>query len=233
MKLTYSVIIPVLNESAIINQSIKNILKVKDDYDVEIIVVDGDMYGTTVNVMENKDVIKIITGRGRGKQMNAGAFAAKGEVLIFLHADTEFPEGAFELINSLINDKMCDCGSFSLGIKSDKVIFRLIEKMVCIRTKLTNIPYGDQTFFIKRNRFFQLGGFADIPIMEDIEFMSRAKKSGLKVCVLPQKVLTSARRWNEEGIIYNTIRNWILATLYFTGVKPEILERFYYKHRNL
>mgnify|MGYP000533676940 CR=1 FL=1 len=230
MNMTYSIIIPVLNESEIINQSIKNILKVNNGYEIEIIVVDGDMNGNTVNAIENKNVIKIIAGRGRGKQMNAGAFAARGDVLIFLHADTEFLEGAFELINLLIVKKMCDCGSFSLGIKSNKVIFRLIEKMVYLRTKLTNIPYGDQAFFIKRDKFFQLGGFADIPIMEDIEFMRRAKKSGLKLCILPQKVLTSARRWNEEGIIYNTVRNWILATLYFTGVKPEKLERFYYKH---
>ncbi len=230
MNLTYSIIIPVLNESDIINYTIQNIYKVSKNYEIEIIVVDGDMNGNTLNAIENKNVVKIITGRGRGKQMNAGAFAAGGEVLIFLHADTEFPEGAFGLINSLIDKKMCDCGSFSLGIKSNKLVFRLIEKMVYIRTKLTNLPYGDQTFFIKRNKFFHLGGFADIPIMEDIEFMSRAKKSGLKVCILPQKVLTSARRWDEEGIVYNTIRNWILATLYFTGVKPEKLERFYYKH---
>lgn len=233
MNLSYSIIVPVLNESAIINHTIKNILDINSENEIEIIVVDGDKGGNTINSIKYQNIIKIIAACGRGKQMNAGASIAKGDVLIFLHADTELPKEAFTLINSVIDKKSFDCGSFSLGIKSDSLIFRLIEKMVHFRTKLTNIPYGDQTIFIKKEKFLQLNGFANIPIMEDIEFMRRVKKSGLNIYVLPQQVSTSARKWEKEGIIYTTMRNWLLTSLYLLGVQPDRLVRFYYKDLQL
>jgi GT2 family glycosyltransferase len=119
-------------------------------------------------------------------------------------------------------------GAFDLGIESGRWIFRLIEKLVFVRTRATRIPYGDQAIFIRRECFETLKGFKDIPIMEDVEFMQRLKKSGYKISIIPQKVKTSSRRWEREGILYCTVRNWVLISLYSIGVKPEKLVKFYY-----
>ena len=136
--------------------------------------------------------------------MNKGASAAKGDILLFLHIDTELPEGAFAGISSVIDDGEYAGGAFDLGIESGRWIFRLIEKLVFVRTRATRIPYGDQAIFIRRECFETLKGFKDIPIMEDVEFMRRLKKSGYKISIIPQKVKTSSRRWEREGVLYCT-----------------------------
>jgi hypothetical protein len=118
-------------------------------------------------------------------------------------------------------------GSFDLGIRSEKKAFRLIEKMVFFRSRLTKIPYGDQAFFIERKFFAKLGGYKEIPIMEDVELMRRIKAAGGKIAIIPNPVQTSPRRWEREGILYCTLRNWILVMLYFFGVSPERLSKLY------
>jgi hypothetical protein len=118
-------------------------------------------------------------------------------------------------------------GAFDLEIKSKKRIFRLIERAASIRSRLTRIPYGDQAIFLKKSFFDQIGGFKDIPIMEDVELMQRVKKAGQKIKFIPRKVWTAARRWEKEGIVYCTLRNWILISLYMFGVSPEKLNKFY------
>ncbi len=149
-------------------------------------------------------------------------------ILLFLHTDTELPEEAFDGISSVIDNREYAGGAFDLGIESGRWIFRLIEKLVFVRTRATRIPYGDQAIFIRRECFETLKGFKDIPIMEDVEFMQRLKKSGYKISIIPQKVKTSSRRWEREGILYCTVRNWALISLYSIGVKPEKLVKFYY-----
>ncbi|MFA4919471.1 MAG: TIGR04283 family arsenosugar biosynthesis glycosyltransferase [Thermodesulfovibrionales bacterium] len=229
MKSSFSIIIPVLHESSIINRTIEHIRRIGSGFEFEIIVVDGDKKGGTINFIKHNDVIKIVSPRGRGIQMNKGASAAKGEILLFLHTDTELPEEAFDGISSVISNREYTGGAFDLGIESGRWIFRLIEKLVFVRTRATRIPYGDQAIFIRRECFETLKGFKDIPIMEDVEFMRRLKKSGYKISIIPQKVKTSSRRWEREGILYCTLRNWALISLYSIGVKPEKLVKFYYR----
>jgi rSAM/selenodomain-associated transferase 2 len=228
MRPSFSVIIPVLHESSIINQTIEHVRRTGSGFEVEIIVVDGDKEGGTINSITHNDVVKIVSPSGRGIQINKGASAAKGDVLLFLHTDTELPEEAFAGISSVIDDREYTGGAFDLGIESGRRIFRMIEKLVFVRTRATRIPYGDQAIFIRRECFETLKGFKDIPIMEDVEFMRRLKKSGYKISIIPLTVKTSSRRWEREGVLYCTLRNWALISLYSVGVKPDKLVKFYY-----
>jgi rSAM/selenodomain-associated transferase 2 len=229
---SFSIILPVLNESSIINQTIEHVYRLGYGFYLEIIVVDGDTEGGTVYRIKNERVIKIISPKGRGRQMNKGASVATGDILLFLHTDTELPENAFRTISAVIDKKQYVGGAFDLGIKSGRLIFRLIEKMVYIRTRLTGIPYGDQAIFIKKDFFAGMNGYQEIPIMEDVELMRRIKKSGYKICIIPQKVSTSPRRYEKEGVVYCTLRNWMLMSFYLLGVEPEKLVKFYYRDWN-
>jgi rSAM/selenodomain-associated transferase 2 len=226
---SFSIIIPVLNESPGINNAVEQVYRIGSGFTVEVIVIDGDEEGTTINAVKNREVIKGMSPRGRGRQMNKGASVARGDILLFLHTDTELPENALEAISSVMDDTSYAGGAFDLGIRSHRSVFRLIERLVNIRTRLTKIPYGDQAIFIRKTVFDTMNGFKEIPLMEDVEFMRRMKRLGLKICIIPQKVETSPRRWEEEGIICCTLRNWILRGLYYIGVKPGKLVKFYYR----
>jgi rSAM/selenodomain-associated transferase 2 len=159
--------------------------------------------------------------------MNAGALAAKGEVLIFLHADAELPLSALKRMNGFITRNEYVGGAFDLGIKSDKRIYRAIAFLGSLRSRLNRIPYGDQAIFIRRNYFNEIGGYKEIPLMEDVELMRRMKSSGKKIFIFHDRVMTSPRRWEEEGVIYCILRNWTLQILYFLGVSPHKLVKFY------
>jgi rSAM/selenodomain-associated transferase 2 len=162
--------------------------------------------------------------------MNAGALLAGGEVLLFLHADTELPPDGLTRICSVIRDKGCVGGSFDLGIRSDRLCFRLIESAASLRSRMTRIPYGDQAIFLRRDYFRGLGGFRELPLMEDVDLMRRLRRSGGRIHIIRGKVKTSARRWESEGVLYCTLRNWMLMFLYLLGVSPERLARFYHDH---
>ncbi len=148
-------------------------------------------------------------------------------MLIFLHADTLLPTSAYERIVGIMLDEKCIGGAFDLHIDSLKMGFRIIEKFANLRSRLTRIPYGDQAIFIRTSYFGKLGGFKDIPIMEDVELMRRIKRKGDRIVILQEPVLTSARRWERDGLIWGTLRNWFLIIAYLCGVKPENLVRFY------
>jgi rSAM/selenodomain-associated transferase 2 len=226
---SFSIIIPVLNESSIINHTAEQMYRIGSGFHIEVIVIDSDKEGKTINVLKNREVIKGISPRGRGRQMNKGASVATGEILIFLHTDTELPDHAMRAISSVMDDEKYAGGAFDLGIKSGRSVFRLIEKLVYLRTRLTRIPYGDQAIFIRKEVFDAMEGYKEIPLMEDVEFMRRMKRSGYNICIIPQKVKTSPRRWEKEGIVYCTLRNWILQGLYHLGVNPGKLVKFYYR----
>jgi rSAM/selenodomain-associated transferase 2 len=228
---SFSVIIPVFRESAIINQTIEHIRQISPGFDMELIVVDGDDHGNTVNAITSEQVIQMITAKGRARQMNKGASRAKGEILLFLHADTELPANAFRSISSFLDSGEYAGGAFDLGIRSPRRIFRIIEKAVSLRTRLTGIPYGDQAIFVRRDYFEKMRGFRDIPLMEDVEFMRNLKRSGYRIGIIPDKVRTSSRRWDREGVLFCTLRNWILISLYLLGADPRKLERFYDRTR--
>lgn len=224
---TISIIIPVLHEAEGINGIIAHLRGLDPDGTVEIIVVDGDCEGSTVNAIRDGRVIRAHSEKGRGSQMNRGAALASGDVLLFLHADTRLPPGAFSGIRKYLADNRYVAGAFDLGIDTGRKIFRITESYVAIRTRMTKIPFGDQAIFIRRGYFEKIGGFKPVPIMEDMELMARIKRHGDAICVIPHKVMTSARRWEKEGVLYATLRNWALQLLYLFGVPPETLVKFY------
>jgi rSAM/selenodomain-associated transferase 2 len=223
----FSIIIPVINEEAAINSTIGRVRSIGAAACAEIIIVDGDPGGATIGAVREGDVITAVSERGRGNQMNRGAALAHGDILIFLHADTRLPAGAFELIEEALSDPACQAGAFDLGIASVRPVFRVLEKVASWRSRLTRIPYGDQALFFRRDYFSSIGGFADIPLMEDVEIMRRLKKAGTAIAVIDRPVLTSARRWEKEGIVKCTLRNWLLVSLYLCGAPPERLAKFY------
>jgi GT2 family glycosyltransferase len=157
---------------------------------------------------------------------------AQGDILLFLHTDTRLPDNAFALIAAVMDKREYGGGAFELGINSDRLAFRLTEKFVSLRTHLTRIPYGDQAIFINREVFNEINGFKEIPIMEDVDLMRRIRKSGYKIYVIHEKVKTSPRRWEQEGFLYCTLRNWTITILYLFGAKPESLAKYYYDDWN-
>lgn len=159
--------------------------------------------------------------------MNHGASLASGSVLLFLHADTFLPVMAFERITTCMEKSRCAGGAFDIGFLTERRIFRVTERYVALRTRLTRIPFGDQAIFLRKEYFERIGGFKPIPLMEDIELMARIRKRGDRICILPEKVMTSVRRWEREGVLAATLRNWMLQLLYMLGVPPERLAKFY------
>ncbi len=227
MKPMISIIIPALDEADRINRTIVQIKTTDKNADTEIIVVDGDPSETTLRAIADPDVTKTKASSGRSVQMNAGAEKAAGEILLFLHADTILPETAVRSILDVCRDSGTVGGAFDLAIDAPGPAFRIIEKAASIRSRLTHIPYGDQAIFIKAGCFRELGGFTEMPLMEDIDLMRRIKKRGYRIRLIPEPVTTSARRWKKEGLIYTTLRNWILSTLFYAGVHPEKLKKYY------
>jgi rSAM/selenodomain-associated transferase 2 len=223
----FSIIVPVFHEGEKINELIKDLHHLDPEKNIEIIVVDGALEKETLRAIDSNHVVKISSEKGRAKQMNMGASVARGEILIFLHADTELPIQALKKINTLLERKECVGGAFDLGIKSDKFVFKVIEVFASLRSRLNRIPFGDQAIFIRREYFNKIGGYKEIPFMEDMELMRRIKKSGDKIRIFYDRVMTSPRRWEKEGVIYCTLRNWTLQTLYLLGVSPDKLIRFY------
>ncbi len=222
-----SIIIPVLNEAARINTLLTHLKAITQENDVEIIVVDGGSSDGSLTAITDPDVIKLRSTRGRGRQMNQGANAAKGDTLVFLHCDTLPPPNAIQCIRAALDDHAIVAGAFHLGIQSNRLSFKLITLGASLRTRMTRIPYGDQAIFIRKTIFKRLGGYQEIPLMEDVELMRCIKEKGWKIKILPEKVMTSPRRWQKEGVLYGTFRNWTLVLLYYAGVSPTRLSRFY------
>jgi len=221
-----SVIIPVLHEKKI-NDCLTDLLGKAGKEELEILVVDGDPMGTTLSLISHEKIKKIISPKGRALQQNKGAQRATGEVLLFLHADTRLPPDFYPLIRNAILSG-CSGGAFDLCIDSPHPFLKLVSKVASFRSRITRIPYGDQAIFVTRNLFFQINGFPEIPLMEDIALMQNIKKSRASFKILPTKVCTSARKWMKDGMIYTSLRNPFLAGLYYMGVSPRVLVKFYY-----
>lgn len=228
MTCSVSVIIPVCDETRIINRTLAHLKSLPFSGNLEILVVDGHPDRTTLKaVRDDVRVLKIPSEKGRGVQMNTGAAIARGDILLFLHADTLLPYKGLEMVAGAFRDKRILAGAFDLCIDSPRKIFRFIEKAASVRSRLTRIPYGDQAIFVERNFFMKTGGFQAIPVMEDVDFMRRIRQNGGRIAILPATVRTSPRRWEQEGIIYGTLRNRTLILLYMLGMSPERLARFY------
>lgn len=226
--MTISVIIPTLNEEASIAATLKSLvsqnLKAES---LEVIVADGGSSDRTVEIARR--VVKVVASRpGRGCQMNSGADAASGDILLFLHADTILPANWHEGIISAMTDERVVGGAFSLSIESGRLSHRIIAASANARSRFLGLPYGDQGIFVRKAIFEIMGGYKDLPIMEDVDLVSRLKRLG-RLVLLRDKVKTSARRWEKEGVFFTTLRNWLLMTLYSLGVPPVRLY-WLYKH---
>jgi rSAM/selenodomain-associated transferase 2 len=222
-----SLVIPVLSEAESLSENIRHIGELNAEGAAEIIVVDGDPRGSTIRTITDAGVRTVVAARGRARQMNRGAALATGDILLFLHADTRLPPGAFSLIRSTMNDKRLVGGAFDLGFDTKRAIFRITEMYVFLRTRLTKIPFGDQAIFIRREYFEKIGGYRDLPIMEDVELMNRIRKRADVIRIIPCKVRTSVRRYEREGILSCTLRNWFLQISYSLGISPQRLVKWY------
>jgi rSAM/selenodomain-associated transferase 2 len=223
----FSVIIPVLHESSLINETIGHVFAVAASAAVELLVVDGDPSGDTIREIRDGTVRAALAGKGRGIQLNRGASLARGEILLFLHADTRLPAGAFAKITAAMKDRQIIGGAFRLAIDSRRLPFRAIEKVVSYRSRIFGLPYGDQGIFVRSTYFQTLGGFRNVPIMEDLDLMRRIRKQKGRIVILDDPIVTSARRWEQEGILYCTVRNWCLVLFFFLGIPPEKLLKLY------
>lgn len=191
--------------------------------------MDGDPDRGTTRAVTGQGEEAIFVGApiGRALQMNAGAARAEGRILLFLHADTRLPPDALSLISLSMADTRYVAGAFDLAIDSPRIAFRVIERVASLRSRVTRIPFGDQAIFVRRDYFNALGGYPEVPLMEDVMFMSAIKKRGDRIRIIPRRAHTSARRWERDGILHRTLRNWLVQGLYLCGTSPERLAKLY------
>ena len=221
-----SVIIPVLNEANNLDRLLAYLRGICPG--AEVIVVDGGSEDGTSAVVRRFPWVRYLSSqRGRASQMNTGAKVANGEVLLFLHADTLLPAGANAAILEAFNDPEVMAGRFDVRFDTPRPVFKVIAFFINLRSRLTNICTGDQALFVRRKTFEELGGYPDIPLMEDVELAKRLKRKGAMSC-LRLKVTTSARKWEQGGILRVVLLMWALRFLYFVGVGPERVHRWYY-----
>ena len=220
---TISIIIPVLNEAAIIQSTLENLLAYPD---VEVIVVDGESQDNTPSIARAAGIKTIIVSGGRSAQMNAGAKIAQADILLFLHIDTSLPDNFIELVVQTLQQPKVIAGAFELGIEGKKTSLRWIETLVKMRSHLFSLPYGDQAIFLTKQNFIKVGGFPQIPIMEDFELIQRLKRRG-KIAIAPGTVITSGRRWQKLGVWKTTLINQLVIAGYYLGVPHDKLSRFY------
>jgi len=218
-----SIIIPTLNEAASIETTMKS---AQASTEVEIIVADGESSDGTGEMAKGLGARLLTITGGRAKQVNAGAMAASSEVLLFLHGDTRLPAGFDKHVMNLLTMPDTAAGAFTLGIDGPEIGLRLIEKLANLRSRFFQTPYGDQAIFLRASLFHSIGGFPEIPIMEDFVFMQRVRKEG-RVVIAPVAVTTSSRRWKELGIIKTTLINQIVLLAYFLGTDHQRLARWY------
>lgn len=218
-----SIIIPVLNEAISLGRVIQRLADVSH---LETIVVDGGSQDETVNIAKSFGVDVICTTPGRASQMNAGAAIATGDILLFLHGDTILPANFDNLIRETLEDSKVIAGAFEIKIDSQRLGVRLIERMVNLRSHFLSLPYGDQGIFITRAVFQDMGGFPNLPIMEDFELIRCLRKQG-KIAIIPAPVMTSGRRWEKLGVVKTTVINQMIVIGYFLGIPPEQLVGWY------
>ena len=217
-----SVIIPILNEAKILEKTLSQ-LQPELGYH-ELIVVDGGSTDASVKIAENYGKV-IISERGRAKQLNAGAAAATGDILIFLHADIWLEPGALISVATAISSGYVG-GGFRQKIDEKRVLYRLIEIAGDFRGRYLKVFYGDSGIFLARTNFQKIGGFPDVPILEEMEFSKGLRRLG-KTTLLTPYIHISARRWEARGIVRTTLNNWLITLIYFLGVSPEKLARLY------
>ena len=218
-----SIIIPTRNEADSIGRLLPELLAV---HGVELIVVDGGSTDNTVDIAKSLGAQVLSSTPGRAEQMNAGAEAAHGNILLFLHCDTKLAPGFVEQVGDALNQPEISAGAFQLSIDGKGFGLRVIEWLVNFRSKILQMPYGDQGIFVTTDMFFSVGTFPRQPIMEDFELMRRLRGRG-KIKILPLHATTSARRWKKLGIMRTTVINQAIILGYLLGINPEKLAGWY------
>ena len=217
-----SIIIPVFNEATQIRFCLLPLQALRESGH-EVIVVDGGSDDNTVQLARDLSDRVMIVSRGRAHQMNQGASTAKGDVLVFLHADTYLPAGVDDYLCKLSANSW---GHFDIKLSGRHCLFRVIETFINIRSRVTSMATGDQAIFMSRYIYDTVDGFPEILLMEDIE-MSKKLKGVVKPICLKHKVTTSSRRWEQHGIVRTVLKMWWFRLCYFFGTDPEILFRRY------
>lgn len=227
---TVSVIIPALNEAGCIRAAIRSARDAGAD---EVIVSDGESRDGTVEAARPLADAVVVSPRGRAVQMNAGARASSGEVLLFLHADTLLPAGAAAAVREAVSTGRAVGGAFSvrLGVSPDtspgrRALLALTGRMINVRARLFRSYTGDQGIFVERSVFEEMGGFPEIPLMEDVE-LSRRLARGRRTALIPVPVVTSARRWERSGPVRTILLMWGLRVAHRLGMSPARCARIY------
>jgi rSAM/selenodomain-associated transferase 2 len=226
-----SIIVPVLNEATIVTNTLLSLQPFRQRGH-EVIVVDGGSTDASVLLSRPLADQVIRSPRGRSRQMNVGAKAAKGEILLFLHADTILPKKADRMINEGVSAKKKVWGRFDVSLSGKNPLLCIIESLMNLRSRISGIATGDQGIFVRRELFERVGGFPDIDLMEDIALSRTLKKVGRPLC-LRQRVLTSDRRWREKGILRTILLMWFLRGAYFCNANPRRLAKLYYPEGSL
>ena len=234
--MTIAVIIPVLNEARYIEQTLSHTATLGFN---DIVVVDGGSSDHTCAIIQSfadrigtgpapatASMRFLTTPPGRARQLNAGAAASRCEVLLFLHADTQLPPNARQAIATALSDRTCVGGRFNVRFDSRRFPALVISRLMNLRSRWSGIATGDQAIFVRHEVFEQIGRFAEIPLMEDIEFTRRLKRAG-RVAALPDQVVTAFRRWEQHGPVRTILLMWTLRFLYWIGVSPHRLQHFY------
>jgi rSAM/selenodomain-associated transferase 2 len=233
MAMPISVIIPTLNEERTIMTTLAHTVALGFD---ELIVVDGGSLDQTPVLVESyrrrtqspaQSPVRLVTAPGgRARQMNEGAKASRGEILLFLHADTQLPSDAKTIIDTTLADQRMVGGRFDVRFDRPSMWGTIISRMMNWRSRLSGIATGDQALFVRRPVFEQMGGFADMPLMEDIDFSRRLKRKGA-TAALTATVTTSFRRWERHGPLRTILLMWALRFLYWIGISPSHLLEWY------
>lgn len=218
-----SVIVPTLNEEEGIAEFLEHVRELAPD--LEIIVVDGGSTDGTVEAAEPRARV-VRTGRGRGKQMNAGASDSFGDVLWFLHADCRPHPDSIGAIREALADPDVVGGGFEFGLDHPGMFFRITTTVSNRKNRAFKLLFGDMGIFVRSEVFDEMGGYGDIPLMEDVDLCERLKERG-KIVIVPVRLESSARRWFDEGILFNLARNWVLQLAWKCGASPHTLAKWY------
>ena len=220
-----SIIVPVLDEAATIESAMEALQPLRARGH-EVIVVDGGSHDATIRLVGDAADRILEAPRGRAEQMNAGAQAASGDVLLFLHADTRLPQAVERLVLDGLRETQRCWGRFDVRIDSARPLLRLVSAMMNRRSRLTGICTGDQAIFVIADIFARVGGYAPVALMEDIALSSRLRRHGAPLAIRAA-VVTSARRWERDGILRTIGLMWWLRLRYFLGASPAHLARSY------
>jgi len=223
-----SVIIPVLNDANALDLALSS---TQDCAGVEGIVVDGGSSDESAEVAQSRGVKVLHSPPGRARQMNRGAEVAEGTFLVFLHADTRLPEGFDHHVRRILTESGVAAGAFQLQIDAPSARLRLIERVANWRSRYLQMPYGDQAIFLRAELFREIGGFSDLPIMEDFQLIRRLKGRG-RIVIAPAAVVTSARRWKKQGALRTTLINQLMILGFYLGFEPSRLARWYRRKKS-